>query len=257
MLIATWNVNSIRARLDRVCAWLESRQPDVVCLQETKVEDAAFPHERMGDLGYHVAHYGQRTYNGVAILSKTPAEDVRCGMGDGGEDIEQARLIAGTVNGVRIISAYFPNGGEIGSEKYRFKLAWMGRLRRYLDASCKAELPLALCGDFNVAPEDRDVHDPALWRNTVLFSDEVRVALESVRAFGFVDAYRLHHAEPAFSWWDYRQLAFPKNMGLRIDHIFVTQALAARCTDARIDRDERKGKQPSDHAPVLAEFAPA
>jgi exodeoxyribonuclease III len=255
MIIATWNVNSIRARIDRVSDWLARRQPDIVCLQETKVEDKNFPYPAMEDLGYHVAHCGQPSYNGVAILAREPLKDVRIGMDDGDAD-DQARVITATVRGVRVISAYFPNGGELGSEKYAFKLRWMGRLRQYLDRECKRDEPLALCGDFNVAPEDRDVHDPAAWKDTVLFSDEIRVALQSIQAFGLVDAYRLTSEEAGkYSWWDYRQLAFPKNMGLRIDHVYVTPSLAARVTGAEIDREERKGKQPSDHVPVMVTFA--
>ncbi len=256
MKLATWNVNSIRAREQRLLAWLAAHQPDVLCLQELKVADEAFPYEALRGAGYHAAVHGQKTYNGVAILSRVPAEDVRRGLGDGGDDA-QSRLISARISDVRVLSAYFPNGGEVGSDKWLFKLEWMKRLRGYMDCHAPNER-LALCGDFNVAPEERDVHDPKAWEGTVLFHPEVRSALEAIRAWGFVDSFRLHHAEAGrFSWWDYRMLAFPKNNGLRIDHIFASAPLAKSCVAASIDREQRKGKQPSDHAPVLAEFQAA
>ena len=252
MKIATWNVNSIRARHDRVLRWLERHQPDVLCLQELKVREADFPRLTIEAAGYKAAVLGQKTYNGVAILARQPLEDVRLGLG---EDDPQARLVSARVGGVRVLSAYFPNGRTVGSESYSYKLEWMSRLRSELDTSYDPDEPLALCGDFNVAPAPRDVHDPAAWEASVLFHPTVREALESIRSWGFVDSYRQHHAdEGLFSWWDYRMLGFPKNRGLRIDHIFVTRSLAERCRDASIDREERKGKQPSDHAPVIASF---
>jgi exodeoxyribonuclease-3 len=199
-------------------------------------------------------HACQKTYNGVAILARAPISDVQFGLGDGVEDAQQ-RLIAGTVDGVRILSAYVPNGQEVGSDKYLYKLQWMERLRAYLEGNCDRQAPLILCGDFNVAPEPRDVHAPAEWESSVLFHADVRAALERVRAWGLTDTLRMHHQEPGlYSWWDYRMLGFPKNRGLRIDHVFVTEPLARRCSDAYIDREARKGKQPSDHAPVLATF---
>ncbi len=253
MKLATWNVNSIRAREERLLAWLASHQPDVLCLQELKVVEAAFPYEALRGAGYHAAVHGQKTYNGVAILSRVPAEDVTRGFGDGGDDAH-SRLISARISGVRVLCAYFPNGSEVGSDKWRYKLEWMKRLRGYLDRSDPKQ-PLTLCGDFNVAPEARDVHDPQAWEASVLFHPEARAALASIRAWGLVDTFRIHHPEPGrFSWWDYRMLAFPKNNGLRIDHIFATEVLAKSCTAAAIDREQRKGKQPSDHAPVLAEF---
>ncbi len=255
MQIATWNVNSVRARKERVLAWLVVQQPDVLCLQETKVTDDAFPRADFEALGYHVTVSGQRTYNGVAILSRTPPVDVVRAFADGEEERE-ARLLTASVSGVRVVCAYVPNGKVVGSEKFAYKLAWLGRLRRYLDRSCDPAAPLALCGDLNVAPEPRDVHDPAAWQDTVLFHPEARAALHDICAWGLVDAFRLHHNEGGlYSWWDYRQLAFPKNHGLRIDHILVTPALAARCTGARIDREARKGQGASDHAPVMASFS--
>jgi exodeoxyribonuclease III len=252
--IATWNVNSVRAREERLLRFLRARQPDALCLQELKVEDAAFPFDAVREAGYFAAVHGQRTYNGVAILAREEPRDVERGLADGGDD-SQARLIAATVDGVRVLSAYFPNGGELGSDKWQFKLDWMRRLRAHLDRRYDPQQPLALCGDFNVAPEARDVCEPKAWEGTVLFHPDVRAALENVRGFGLQDALRIHRQEAGiYSWWDYRMLAFPKNRGLRIDHVFVTRPLAERCTGVVVDRDERKGKQPSDHAPVVAEF---
>lgn len=254
LTLATWNVNSIRARIDRVTAWLGERKPDVVCLQETKVEDKDFPYLALEMAGYKAVHHGQKTYNGAAILSRTPLTDVFAGFDDGEAD-EQCRIIGATVQGVRVISAYFPNGESLESAKYAYKLRWMERLRAYLDRRCDPARPLALCGDFNVAPEPRDVHDPDLWAQSTLYHEQVREKLRGIAAFGLQDAYRLKVPDAGkFSWWDYRMLAFPKNHGLRIDHIYVTPSLAAHCIGAVIDREARKGKQPSDHAPVLATF---
>lgn len=254
MLITTWNINSVRARLDNLAAWLGRFQPDVVCLQELKCQDEQFPRAEIEALGYHVATHGQKTYNGVGILARWPVEDVVRGMQDGVED-DHARVIAGTVQGVRVVSVYCPNGQAVGAPAYQYKLEWFDRLRRYLDTRHSPAEPLVLCGDFNVAPEDRDVHDPIAWQGSALVSDAERAALEHVRGFGLVDTFRQHHQEAArFSWWDYRMLAFPKNQGLRIDMVYATQPLAARCTESGIDREARKGKQPSDHAPVWARF---
>ncbi|MFI5288473.1 MAG: exodeoxyribonuclease III [Polyangia bacterium] len=254
MKLASWNVNSIRARIDRVIPWLEATRPDVLCMQELKAEEKDFPREAFERIGYQVAAACQKTYNGVAICSLQPATDVMCGLGDGDDD-PQARLVAATVAGVRVLSAYVPNGQSVGSDKYAYKLRWLERLRGYLDARCDPKAPLVLCGDFNVAPEERDVYDPVSWANETLFHIEARQALERVRAFGLTDTFRLHHEEAGvYSWWDYRMLSFPKNRGLRIDHVFVTEPLARRCASAWIDREARKGKLPSDHAPVLASF---
>ncbi len=253
MRIATWNVNSVRARQDRLVAFLGRHKPDVLCLQELKAETDEFPMEVVRELGYEAAVHGQRTYNGVAILAKTPIEDVRMGMGD---DDEQARLIAGTVRGIRILCAYVPNGGEPASPKFAYKLEWMKRLAAHLAATYSPDAALALCGDFNVAPTDLDVKNPDAWKDSVLARPEARVALAKIRAFGLTDTLRLHQPEGGlFSWWDYRMLAFPKNDGLRIDHVDVTAPLAARCLGVKIDRDERKGKLASDHAPVMADFS--
>jgi exodeoxyribonuclease III len=255
--LATWNVNSIRARLSRLLAWLDRAAPDVVCLQELKVADDEFPAAELQAAGWHAAVFGQRTYNGVAILSRDPATDVRRGFADGGDD-GQSRLLAATVGGIRVLSAYVPNGQEVGSDKWTYKLAWMRRLREHLDAACDPEAPLALCGDFNVAPEDRDVARPDEWRASVLCHEDARARLREIAAWGLVDAVRLHHEGPGpWSWWDYRMLGFPRGNGLRIDHVYLTRRLAPRCAAAWVDRDERKGKLPSDHAPVLVELTPA
>jgi len=254
--VATWNVNSIRARLERVLAFLERHDPDVVCLQETKVVDDAFPADELRAAGYDCATIGQKTYNGVAILSKTPADDVLRGFDDGGDD-SQARLIAGTVKGVRCVCVYVPNGRTVGSEAYAYKLEWLGRLSRLLEKDADPARPLVLTGDFNVAPADIDVHDPEGWRDQVLCSEPERRALRELEDWGLVDGFRsVHPDRVAYTWWDYRQLGFPKNRGLRIDHLLLTRPLLERCEAIEIDREERKGKGASDHAPVLATFAP-
>jgi exodeoxyribonuclease-3 len=252
MKIATWNVNSIRARLDRLRAWLEKAQPDVVCLQEVKVTEAAFPYDAVREAGYHAAVYGQKTYNGVAILSRVEAADVHRGMDDGVED-PQARFLAARVGAIQVISAYIPNGQMVGSAPYAYKLDWLRRLRTFLERHFTPATPLVLCGDFNVARDERDVAEPAAWEETVLFHRSSRTAMEELLGWGLVDVHRRQHPEGRlYSWWDYRMLAFPKNNGLRLDYIFATQPLAARCAAAEIDRQERKGEKPSDHAPVIA-----
>jgi exodeoxyribonuclease-3 len=250
--LATWNVNSIRARHDRLIAWLARTAPDVVCLQETKVEDHAFPIEALRDAGYHAAILGQKTYNGVAILSRAPATDVVRGFGDGGDD-SQARALAATVDGVRVVCVYVPNGQTVGSDKYAYKLTWLARLRAYLAAHASPDQPLILCGDMNVAPTDLDVYDPKAWAGQVLCSDAERDGLAAVTGWGLDDLYRAHHPEGGrYSWWDYRGVSFLRDHGLRIDHVFGTAAIRARCTGCEIDRLERKGDKASDHAPVIA-----
>jgi len=255
MRIVTWNVNSIRARLDRLLAFLQREAPDVVCLQELKVPDEDFPFEAIRAAGYHAAVHGQRTYNGVAVFGRAIPTDVITGLGDGAAD-EQARLIAATVDGVRVVSVYVPNGQVVGSDKWDYKLAWLRRLGEWLTRNHSPGQPLVLCGDFNVAPEDRDVARLEEWRASVLCHEDARRALRGVVEWGLVDTIRLHDEGPGpYTWWDYRMLAFPKGNGLRIDHIFATPDLARRSTAARVDRDERKGKLPSDHAPVIVDFA--
>lgn len=255
MKIVTWNVNSIRARQERLMAYLASAQPDVLCLQELKCVDDGMPIAELEAAGYQCACFGQKTYNGVAILSKTPVTDVVRGFGDGVED-PQARFVGDTVNGVRVFSVYAPNGQEVGSDAYKYKLEWYRRLRRFLDKNHKPSELIALCGDWNIAPDPIDVHDPVAWEGQTLFSGPERDALKTLMGFGLVDTWRKHHPdEQKFSWWDYRMLAFPKNKGLRIDHVLATEPLAKKSTASEIDREARKGKQPSDHAPVWTEFA--
>jgi exodeoxyribonuclease-3 len=254
MKIATWNVNSIRARQDRLLRWLEAVQPAIVCLQEIKVTGESFPYQPLRQAGYHAAVYGQKTYNGVAILSRTPPDEVRRGIDDAVDD-PQARLISADIAGIRVISAYVPNGESVGSPKYAYKLHWMGRLREHLRREFDPSGLLILCGDFNVAPDDRDVARPAQWAGTVLCHSEARHALEEIRAWGLTDVVRRHHPQGGiYSWWDYRMRAFANNDGLRIDHIFATGPMAQRCSAAEIDRQQRSGEGPSDHAPVVAVF---
>jgi exodeoxyribonuclease III len=254
MKIATWNVNSVTARLPLALKWLESARPDVLCLQETKCTDDRFPKESFAELGYDSEVFGQPTYNGVAIISRVPPKDVRRGFPGDASDAH-ARLIAATVEGIRIVNVYVPNGQAVGTDKYRFKLDWMRRLRGFLDESYGANERVFLCGDFNVAPEDLDVHDPRLWRGKILFSEPEREALDNIKGWGFTDAFRLHHEEGGlFSWWDYRAASFRRNAGLRIDHVWVSGPLAKQSSEAWIAKETRGWERPSDHAPVVAEF---
>jgi exodeoxyribonuclease-3 len=254
MRIVSWNINSLRKRQERLLTWLREAQPDVVCLQETKCTDEQFPADAVQAGGYHAAFHGQKSYNGVAILSKTALGDVQPALCDEEED-PQARVIAATIAGVRVFSIYAPNGQAVGSAAYDYKLKWYNRLRKCVERESKPGRPLVVCGDFNVAPADEDVHDPALWRGAIMCSEGERKAFQALCGAGLLDTLRLHHQEPGlFSWWDYRMLAFPKNRGLRIDAILASEPLAQLCTDAGIDRDMRKGKEPSDHAPIWAEF---
>jgi exodeoxyribonuclease III len=252
--LATWNVNSLNIRLPRLVDWLAAQQPDIVGLQETKVEDARFPALEIAATGYEAIFYGQRTYNGVAILSKHPASEIMPDMPEFPDD--HKRVLAATIDGVRFVCFYVPNGQSVGSEKYQYKLRWLAAATGYLRHQLEAFPKLVVVGDMNIAPEDRDVHDPDLWRNQVLFSDPERAAFRDWLALGFKDAFRLfEQPQKTFSWWDYRMLAFPKNRGLRIDHILLSPALAGACISCRIDRESRKGDKPSDHAPVIAELA--
>ncbi len=254
MKLATWNVNSVLARLPAVLRWLGEARPDVLCLQEVKCTAERFPAEAFAELGYRSEVFGQPTYNGVAILSLAPCSDVQRGFPGDGPDAP-ARLLAASVGGVRVVNVYVPNGQAVGTDKYALKLAWLGRLREYFDEHCWADDEVLLCGDFNVAPEDRDVYDPELWRGKVLFSAPEREALEGVRGWGFADAFRLHVEEGGhYSWWDYRAGSFRRNAGLRIDHVWVSEPLAARCRRSWIDKTPRGWERPSDHTPVLAEF---
>jgi exodeoxyribonuclease III len=252
MRIATWNVNSLRARLEIVMDWLTQDGPDVVCLQETKVTDDLFPIEVLATAGYQAVFTGQKTYNGVAILSRLPLTDVMLALPDApGED--EKRFIAATVAGIRVINIYVPNGQEVGSSKFYYKLAWLERLRTYLAATYTLNDALLLCGDFNVAPEPRDVYDAAQVDGEILFHPEERAAFARLLAWGLRDALRLHHAAGGlYSWWDYRAAAFRRNLGFRIDHILVTPLVAARCTAVTLAQQLRRLPKPSDHIPVIA-----
>ncbi len=253
MRIATWNVNSLKIRLPHVLDWLQRHPVEVLALQETKLTDDKFPSAALAEAGYGAAFIGQKTYNGVAILTPLamPVSDVTIDI-PGFAD-EQKRVIAATVNGVRVVCVYVPNGQSVESEKYVYKLAWFQALRDWLVEEAKAHPRLVVLGDWNVAPEDRDVHDPKAWEGQVLFSEPEKAALKAIEAIGFHDAFRLFEQPPkSFSWWDYRMLGFRRNAGLRIDHILLSDALKPLCTACVIDRDERKKEQPSDHAPVIA-----
>lgn len=255
MRVVSWNINSLRKRQDRLLAWLAETQPDVVCLQETKCTDDQFPELALRAAGYHSAFHGQKSYNGVAILSRIALRNVRPSLGDEEED-PQARVIAADIGAVRVYSIYAPNGQSVGSAPYDYKLKWFVRLQKCLRERESSTQDLVVCGDFNVAPTDDDVYDPGLWRGAIMCSDSERAAFEQLCGSALIDTLRIHRPEPGlFSWWDYRMLAFPKNRGLRIDAILASKSLAGRCTAASIEREMRQGKEPSDHAPVWAEFS--
>jgi exodeoxyribonuclease-3 len=254
MKIATWNVNSILALMPVVLRWLEEVRPDVLCMQETKCTDDKFPGDVFREHGYSCLTFGQQTYNGVAILSLLDFEGVQRGYAD---DLEgsQARLLATKIEGVNIVNVYVPNGQMVGSEKYSFKLEWLRRLRSFFDTQYEKASPVLLCGDFNVAPDERDVHDVRLWQGRILFSDPERAAIREVKDWGFTDAFRQQTEEGGhYSWWDYRAGAFRRNMGLRIDHIWISEPLVSRNAKTLIDMSPRTWERPSDHAPVVADF---
>jgi len=254
MRLATWNVNSLKVRLPQVLDWLAAHVPDALCLQETKLEDAKFPLAEIEAAGYHASFSGQKTYNGVAILTRQPVTATAQGI-PGFADPQQ-RVIAATLNGVRIVCVYVPNGESVASEKYRYKLDWLAALTAWLRAELAQYPSLALLGDFNVAPEDRDVHDPQAWAGKVLCSAAERAAFEQLTELGLKDTFRLfEQSEKSFTWWDYRMNAFRRKMGLRIDHILASGILAARCSACSIDSEPRRHARPSDHAPVIAEFS--
>lgn len=254
MKIVSWNINSLRKRQERLLAWLAETRPDIVCLQETKCSDEQFPAGVLRAAGYHSVFHGQKSYNGVAILSLEEPREQKASLCDETDD-PQARVIAATIAGLRVFSIYAPNGQSVGSPAYEYKLAWYRRLGDCLRRDEHARGDLVVCGDFNVAPNDDDVHDPALWRGAIMCSEGERAAFQALCGCVLIDTLRLHGQGPgAFSWWDYRMLCFPKNKGLRIDAVLASHALASRCTGAGIDREMRKGKEPSDHAPVWAEF---
>jgi exodeoxyribonuclease-3 len=254
LTVATWNVNSIKARHERVMSWLEKANPDVVCLQELKVTEDMFPLSEVNDLGYHAAVFGQKTWNGVAILSRHEISDVRKGIADDVED-DQSRVIACRTADIEVIGVYVPNGKTVGSDSWEYKMAWLKRLQAYLESDFDSDGEVLLCGDINIAPDDLDVAFPDRWRDSVLCDPTGRENLDAILDWGLIDLVREQHEGPGpFSWWDYRRLAFPKGDGLRIDHIFGTEIMAERCHDTFVDRDERKGEKPSDHAPVVAVF---
>jgi len=252
--IATWNVNSARARLPRIVDWLAVEKPDVVCLQEIKCVDEQFPAEPIEELGYHIETHGQKTYNGVAILSKSTPEDVVKGMPDDGDD-EQSRVIAATVEGVRILNLYVVNGKEVGDPKYDFKLAWMDRVAQYIKNDFVISDPVVVTGDFNVTFDDRDLYDPEKWRDKILCSAPEREALAKIMKPGLHDAFRHFHDEAGhYTWWDFRTRGFQRGNGLRIDHFLMSDAALSACTDVHVDTEERGREKPSDHAPVVATF---
>ncbi len=256
MRIATWNVNSLKVRLPKVEEWLAYAQPDVLCMQETKVADAAFPALAFQALGYESAHCGQGQWNGVAILSRVGIEDVVAGFSDQAEDEEvEARLLWASCGGVRVGSVYVPNGRQVGSDHYEAKLQWLDRLQRHVETALDPTEPLVICGDFNVAPEDRDVWDVSKLHGGTHVSPPEREAVTGLLAWGLVDVFRTLRPEPGvYSWWDYRAGDFHQGRGLRIDLVLATKPLAERATFALIDRFARKGKLPSDHAPLLIDF---
>jgi len=253
MQIATWNVNSLRVRLPQVIGWLSQSPVDVLAMQETKLVDTDFPRQELEGAGFQLLFSGQKTYNGVALLSRWPLEDVVCDIPN--FDDPPRRVLAATTNGIRVINLYVPNGQSVGSEKYEYKLRWLEALTKWLNAELARHERVVVLGDFNIAPEDRDVHDPAAWAGHVHVSEPERLALKTVLDTGLRDAFRLFDQPPnTFSWWDYRTFAFRRNHGLRIDLILASAALASTCKGCRIDREPRKAERPSDHAPVIAEF---
>lgn len=255
MRCATWNVNSLRVRLPQVLDWLAERQPDLLALQETKTADEYFPLAELEAAGYQAIFSGQKTYNGVAILSRLsgPPTDIDTDLP--GRDDPQRRLLAASYGDIRFVNLYVPNGAEVGSEKFAYKLDWLAALRQYLADQLQRHKNVIVAGDFNIAPDDRDIHDPELWRDSVLASPPEREAFRRLLELGLVDAFRLFdQPQGSFSWWDYRAAAFRRNRGLRIDHILISEALVEKCIACTIDKTPRSWERPSDHAPVVAEF---
>ena len=255
MKIVTWNVNSIRARIDHVLDWIEENDPDVVCLQETKVVDQEFPEDEFGDLDYDVCFMGQRAYNGVAIISRDEASKIQRNLPSDSKEA-QKRLIAATINGVRIINVYAPNGKELDSEPYAFKLDWYSRLRNHLDNDETVTEPTLICGDFNICPQDMDAYpNPGRAEGAIFLSEPEREAYQNMMNWGFEDAYRALYPEKIeYTWWDYRNAGFARNAGLRIDHFLLTPPLMKRLKDVRIDREVRSRENCSDHVPVILEL---
>ncbi|MFM2398026.1 MAG: exodeoxyribonuclease [Pseudomonadota bacterium] len=253
MQIATWNVNSLNVRAPQVLAWLAANPVDVLCLQELKITDDKFPVQAFADAGYQAAFTGQKTYNGVALLSRTPITDVV--LNNPMFEDEHRRLVTGTINGVRVICAYFPNGQAPDSDKFQYKMRWLDGLSGWLGETVAQHPYTALAGDFNIAPADADVFDPVAWKDQIHCTPQEREKLAALMNLGMVDTFRMFEQPPKlYSWWDYRQLAFRKNQGLRIDLVLASKALAEKCKRAWIDKAPRKNEQPSDHAPVVAEF---
>ena len=251
MKLAAWNVNSLNVRLPHVLDWLRAHQPDALCLQELKMEDVKFPLAAIEEAGYHAVFDGQKTYNGVAILSRKRLDDVTRAM-PGFAD-EQKRVIAATLDGVRIVCVYIPNGQDVESDKYQYKLRWLDALAGFMQQQITQYGDVALLGDYNIAPDDRDVHDPKAWDGKVLCSAPERAAFQRLIDLGMKDSFRLFdQPERSFSWWDYRMNGFKRGLGLRIDHILLTPSIAARCETATIDTEPRSWERPSDHAPVVA-----
>lgn len=251
--VATWNVNSLRVRLPHLADWLSANPVDAIGLQELKVPDERFPRAEIEALGLHAIHYGQKTYNGVAILARGKPGDVTTGIP--GDDDPERRVIAASIGELRLINVYVPNGQAVGSEKYAYKLGWLEKLRVWLAQELVRHPWLAVIGDFNIAPEDRDVHDPARWEGSVHVSAPERQALAAITGLGLVDVFRRFDQPPGtFSWWDYRMGAFRRNHGLRIDLVLASPALAAHCRACTVDRSPRAWERPSDHAPVVASF---
>jgi len=253
MRIATWNVNSLKVRLPQVLDWLGKHRPDALCLQELKMEDASFPIVDLQAAGYSAAFSGQKTYNGVAILSRAPGANIVCGIA--GLDDPQRRVISADIGGVRLVCAYVPNGQSIDSDKYQYKLKWLTAFATWLEGELAAHAHLAVLGDYNIAPEDRDVHDPKAWEGQVLVSPQERDAFRRLIDLGFRDSFRLfEQPEKSFTWWDYRMNGFKRNLGLRIDHILLGPSLAPNCATCSIDLEPRRNERPSDHAPVVADI---
>jgi exodeoxyribonuclease-3 len=255
LTLATWNVNSLKVRLPHLLDWLATHRVDIVCLQETKLVDENFPVAALAEAGYAAAFAGQKTYNGVALLTRreTMPEAIDVVAALPGLEDPQKRLLGATVGAIRVVCAYFPNGQSVDSEKYDYKLRWIAALNAWLRTEMARHPRLALAGDFNIAPEDRDVHDPKAWAGQVLFSEPEKQAFRDLIALGFADSFRLfEQPERSYTWWDYRMQAFRRKMGLRIDHVLLSTALAPHCTACSIDVEPRRREQPSDHAPVIA-----
>ena len=253
MKIATWNVNSLNVRLQHVCDWVEQHSPSALSLQETKMVDEKFPIQAISELGYKACYFGQKTYNGVAVLAKTDIDDIIFGIPQ--YEDPQRRVLAVTVADVRIINVYVPNGQSVGSEKYDYKLKWFGYLLKFVEQQLRQYSKLAIVGDFNIAPSDEDVHDPEFWRDKILCSKPERQQFVNLTSLGLSDAFRkFEQPEKSYSWWDYRAAGFRRNLGLRIDHILISEALSRVCTGCSIDIEPRKLERPSDHTPVVAEF---